>query len=123
MSDLKQDVRLLLHLNEVLFPSNDARKFVYSKRFLEVVAAGVFFDEYALDSDERFYINEIANYFEKLGMLWRRGVVDKEKILEWQGVGLYWGRVGQMLVQSRTVFGIDDLWEEFEALAEASNAS
>ncbi|MEO1918668.1 MAG: hypothetical protein ABGW81_02960 [Paracoccaceae bacterium] len=34
MSDLKEDVRLLLHLNEVLFPSNDARKFVYSKRFL-----------------------------------------------------------------------------------------
>jgi hypothetical protein len=122
MTDLKQDAHLLLHLNEVFFPSLDARKWVYSEALENVVKAGTFFDTYALDSDERFYVNEIANYFEKLGMFWKKGIVDSALVLEWQSAGLYWQKIGPILVQSREIFGIGNLWEDFEALAKEGMA-
>jgi hypothetical protein len=33
---------------------------------------GDFFDRFTLDSDERFFVNEITTYFEMLGMLWSK---------------------------------------------------
>lgn len=122
MTDLKQDAHLLLHLNEVNFPSLDARKWVYSEALEQVVKAGTFFDTYALDSDERFYVNEIANYFEKLGMFWKRGIVEETLALEWQAAGLYWQKIGPVLIQSREIFGINNLWKDFEALAKEGMA-
>lgn len=123
MTNLKEDAHLLLHLNEVHLPGREARKFVYSEEFAKVAEAGTFFDIYALDSDERFFINEIASYYETLGMFWKKGIVDADLALEWNAAALYWSKLGPILIKAREVFGIDNLWEDFEALAKASMES
>lgn len=119
MTNLKEDVHLLLRLDEVHHPGREARKFVYSREFTEVAEAGTFFDIYALDSDERFFINEVATYYETLGMFWKKGIVDADLALEWKPAALYWSKLGSVLIKAREVFGIDNLWEDFEALAKA----
>lgn len=64
----------------------------------------IFFNRFTLDSDERFFVNEIATYFEMLGMLWSKGLVDEELVLEWSAVGFYLKKVGAVLVKAREVF-------------------
>jgi hypothetical protein len=118
----KDDVMLLLKLDEVHKPSVEAKKFAYSAELAEAVAEGDFFDRYTLDSDERMYVNQIATYFELLGGIRSRGVVDDDLALSWAGAAITWERVGPVLVQAREVFGSDKLWTDFEALAAAQSS-
>lgn len=64
--------------------------------------------------------DEVANYFETLGMFWKKGLVDPDLAIEWPATALYWKKIGPILMESRKVFAIDTLWEDFEALAKAS---
>lgn len=114
---------LLLKLDEVYRPSLEARKFSYSSRLAEVVAEGSFFDTYSLDSDERFWVNELATYYEMLATFWEEEVVDASLALNWAGAVFTWKLIGPILVQAREVFGSDQLWTGFEALAEAQAAT
>ncbi len=79
----REDVELLLKLDAVRLPSVAAKKWVFSNQAAELAASGTFFEEYGLDSDERFYINEVATYYELIGLLWREGIVDRDIVLEW----------------------------------------
>ena len=119
MAATKDDVLVLLKLDEVYRPGTDARKFSYSDELAAVVDAGTFFETYALDSDERFWINELATYYEMLGTLWREKIVDEDLALQWAGVVFTWKLIGPILVQARDVFDTDQLWSDFEALAAA----
>ena len=119
MAASKDDFRLLLKLDEVYRPSVEARKFSYSDRLAEAVEAGSFFDTYALDSDERFWVNELATYYEILATAWQEEVVDGSLALEWAGAVFTWKLIGPILIQAREVFGSDRLWTGFEALAKA----
>jgi hypothetical protein len=119
MTATREDVQLLLQLDEVYRPGLEARKFAYSSELAESIANGDFFDKYPLDSDERFFINEIGTYFEMIGLLWHKGLVDGELVLEWSAAGFYWKKVGGVLVKAREVFDAPTLWEYFEALAGA----
>ena len=119
MAASKDDFRLLLKLDEVYRPSVEARKFSYSDRLAEVVEAGSFFDTYALDSDERFWVNELATYYEILATAWQEEIVDRSLALEWAGAVFTWKLIGPILIQAREVFGSDRLWTGFEALAKA----
>jgi hypothetical protein len=122
MTATRDDVMVLLKLDEVYKPGTAARKFAYSDRLAEVVATGTFFDEFALDSDERFWVNEVATYCELLATLWEQGIVDRDLAVEWSGVQFYWDRIGPILIRSRDVFDHDQLWTGFEALAAAQKA-
>jgi hypothetical protein len=117
MAGTREDVMVLLKLDEVYKPGTDARKFVYSDELAAVVGEGTFFEVYSLDSDERFWINEVATYFEMLATLWEDGIVDRPLALDWAGAVFYWQRIGPILVQARDVFDHDQLWTGFEALA------
>jgi hypothetical protein len=119
MTATKDDAMLLLKLDEVHQPSTEARQFVYSDELAEVVRVGAFFDTYSLDSRERFFINEVATYFEILGTFRSTGIVDADLAVEWAGAKFTWKRIGPILIQAREVFGDDRLWCEFEALAQA----
>ena len=119
MAATKEDAQLLLLLDEGHKPSTAARKFSYSTELAEVVAEGSFFEKYPLDSDERFYINEIATYHEYLGMFVSMGIVDEELGVGWSGAAITWRLVGPILLQARDVFDKQDLWKDFEALAAA----
>ena len=119
MAGSKEDIMVLLKLDEVYKPGIDARKFVYSDELAEVVRNESFFETYALDSDQRFWVNEVATYFELLATLWEEGIVDQSLALDWAGTLFYWQRIGPVLVQAREVFDHDQLWTSFEAFAVA----
>jgi hypothetical protein len=119
VSAKKEDVLVLLKLDEVYRPGIEARKFSYSDGLATVVANGTFFETYALDSDERFWINELATYYEMLGTIWKKKIVDESLVLDWAGANYTWKLIGPILVQARDVFGSDRLWADFEALATA----
>ena len=121
MAATKDDVLVLLKLDEVYRPSVEARKFSYSDRLAEVVSAGAFFETYPLDSDERFLVNELATYYEMLATLWEEGIVDESLALDWAGAVFTWKLIGRVLVQAREVFGSERLWTGFEALAKAQS--
>jgi hypothetical protein len=123
MSDLHADVSLLLQLDQAHKPSVAARQFAYSTELVNVLKNGRFFDTYSMDSVERFYINEMASYFETLGMLRSKGIVDAELALDWSGALTAWRVVGPVLLEAREVFGIPSLWIEFENLAQDQAAS
>ena len=117
MAGTKEDVMVLLKLDEVYKPGTDARKFVYSDALAAVVSEGTFFDVYSLDSDERFWINEVATYCELLATFWKEGIVDRDLAQDWWGAAFYWKLIGPILVQARDLFDSDELWTGFEALA------
>lgn len=119
MTATKEDVLVLLKLDDVYRPGVEARKFAYSDELAAVVKDGTFFETYALDSDERFWVNELATYYEMLGTLWSQEVVDVSLVLGWSGAVFTWKLIGPILVQARAVFGNDLLWTDFEALATA----
>jgi hypothetical protein len=119
MAAPRYDVMVLLKLDQVYKPGTAARKFAYSDRLASVVSAGTFFEVYPLDSDERFWVNEIATYFERLADLWQAGIVDRDLVQGWAGAAFYWRLLGAILVKAREVFGSDELWTGFEALAQA----
>jgi hypothetical protein len=117
MAGTREDVMVLLKLDEVYKPGTDARKFVYSDNLAAVVSEGTFFDMYSLDSDERFWVNEVGTYFELLATLWQEEIVNRELAQDWAGAVFYWKLIGPILVQAREVFNSDQLWTGFEALA------
>ena len=119
MAATKEDFMVLLKLDEVYRPSTEAKKFAYSDELAAVVDAGTFFDTYSLDSDERFWINELATYFELLADLWSEEIVDHSLVLNWSGAQFTWKLIGPVLVQARDVFDHDQLWTGFEAFAAA----
>jgi hypothetical protein len=123
MSDLRADVSLLLQLDQVQKPSLAARQFAHSTELANVLKNGRFFDAYSMDSVERFYINEMATYFETLGMLRSKGIVDAELALDWSGALTAWRVIGPVLLEAREVFGIPSLWIDFENLAHAQEES
>ncbi len=119
MAATKEDFMVLFKLDEVHRPSTDARKFAYSDELAAVVTAGTFFETYSLDSDERFWINQLATYFEHLSDLWSNHIVDPSLALGWAGPQFTWKLIGPVLIQAREVFDHDGLWTGFEALAAA----
>ena len=119
MAATREDVHLLLHLEQVYKPSSESKKFVWSDACKEGQG---WFDRYGWDSDERMHVNEYATYFEMLAMMWRRGLVDEDLLLDWAPAELAWSRAAPVLLEARRVLGSEELWSGFEALAKAQSA-
>jgi hypothetical protein len=90
---------------------------------VNVLKNGRFFDTYSKASVECFYIKEMASYFETLGMLRSKGIVDVELAQDWSGALTALRVVGPVVLEAREVFGIPRLWIEFENLAQDQAAS
>ncbi len=67
MAVTRDDMLFMMRFEELFRPSTEAKKFVWSEGLKKTVEAGTFFDDHALDSDERFYVNSVATYFERMG--------------------------------------------------------
>lgn len=113
----RDDALFMMRLEELYRPSREAKRFVWSEQLQATAAAGTFFEEYSLDSEERFHVNEVATYFEIMGQFWREGIIPDELALNWISVDMYWDRIGPILLQAREVFEAPGLWSDFEALA------
>ena len=123
MAVTREDVDLMLRLDQAFRPSKEAKKFVWSEALAAIVEDRTFFEAYALDSDARFHVNEVATYYEMVGMLWQKGLLDLELLMEWVPASTYWTKIGPILVQAREVFDSPGLWVHFEALAGAQQRS
>ena len=119
----RDDALFMMRFEELFRPGADAKKFVWTEELKAVVEAGTFFDEYSLDSEERFHVNAVATYFERLGEFWRQGIVPDETAMSWISADMYWDRLGGILIQSREIFDAPELWRDFEALAAAYSAA
>ena len=117
MTISREDLQLLLQLDQVHRPGREAKQFIWSETFGRAASGGTFFDTFALDSDERFHVNEVATYYDKIGLLWRSGVVHEEAVFEWVTTAVYWDRMGSVLIKAREVLGSEALGKHFEALA------
>ncbi len=116
MAATREDIQLLLQIEQVFRHSPEAKRFVWT----DAVQVGEgWFDRYAWDSDERIYVNEYSTYFEFYGMLWKRGLIDEGLVLDWVPAQLGWTRVGPVLLEARRVLDAPELWSNFEALAKA----
>ena len=119
MAATREDVELLLQVEQVYKPGRDAKKFVWTDACQE---GDGWFDRYGWDSDERMHVNEYSTYFEMLAMLWQKDLVDRELVLDWTPAEQAWSRVGPVLLEARRVLGAPELWSGFEALAKAQAA-
>ena len=116
MTATREDVQLLLQIEQVFRPSKEAKKFAWS----EATKNGEgWFDRYGWDSDERVYVNEYSTYFEMCGMLMQMGLIDRDLVLEWLPAQFAWSQVSPVLLEARRVLDAPDLWVNFEALAKA----
>lgn len=113
----KEDLQLILQMEQTLRPSKAAKAFCWSAEVEGVNAGPGFWDKHGLDSDERLYVNEYSTYFELFSLAWRRGLIDEELLLDWVPAELAWQRVGPILKATRDLLGHQDLWSGFEALA------
>lgn len=113
------EVRLLIEVDKVYRPGSAAKRFIWSDRFATLSHGGAFYESYKLDSEEHLLIDEVATYYEIIGLLWSKGVVGEELVMDWAPADVYWKLLGRILTRSRQVFDSPTLWGHFEALAEA----
>jgi hypothetical protein len=115
MPATKEDLHLLLEMEQTLKPSSEAKKFAWSSATKEGEG---WFDRYPWDSDERMYVNEYSTYFELYGLAWKQGLLDEELVLDWVPAVTAWEQVAPVLLEARRVLQDDELWTNFEALAQ-----
>lgn len=77
MPPSREDITLILQIEQALKPSKPAKKFVWSDAVAGDTVGTAFFDTYGWDSDERMHINEVATYYVMYGMVWKYGFVDE----------------------------------------------
>ena len=122
MSATKDDLSLMLQIEQTYRPSKEAKAFCWSSA-VEGDNAATFWEQHGLDSDERMNVNAYATNFEFYAFVWDKGLISEELILDWVPAEMAWGRVGPILVAARELLGSQDLWSGFEALAAAQATS
>jgi hypothetical protein len=117
MPATKEDLSLILQMEQTLRPGKAAKAFCWSSEVEGENAGPKFWEKHALDSEERLYVNEYSTYFEQFSVAWERGLIDEELLLDWVPAELAWQRLGPILTATRDLLGHQDLWSGFEALA------
>jgi hypothetical protein len=96
-----------------------ARGWVWSDEF--VSDADEFYEKYPPGSVQFDYVSGLASWYETIGTLWKHGLVNQELLFDWLYVAGMWERLKPILVAMRR--STPQLWENFEALAEAQTAA
>jgi hypothetical protein len=81
----------------------------------------VFSDDFDGDSAEALdpHVQTMLVFHETVGTLVKNGLLDRDLVLDWLWVAGAWDRVGKAAVEARAHAGVPELWENFEALAQA----
>jgi hypothetical protein len=117
----REDAMLLVQLAQLGSGLGDARSFVWSEAF--VSDADEFKEKYPLGSKESGYIPQLAGFFETVATLWKHQLISEELLFDWLAVTPVWERLKDILTAQREEAGTPQLWENFEALAEAQVAA
>lgn len=116
MAATREDVQLLLQVEQTFKPGREAKKFAWSDATKDGEG---WFDRHGWDSDERMHVNEYSTYFEMCGMLMQMGLIDRDLVVEWAAARFAWDQVSPVLLEARRVLDAPELWVNFEALAKA----
>jgi hypothetical protein len=117
----KEDARLVVQLAQLgtqMVPPQ-ARGWIWSDEF--VSDADEFREKYPPGSKEFDYVSGTATWYETIGTLWKNGLLNEELLSDWLYVTGMWERLKPILVAQRS--NTPQLWENFEALAEAQVGS
>ncbi|MFN2526542.1 MAG: hypothetical protein ABR505_09845 [Actinomycetota bacterium] len=115
MAITRDDVTLMLQVEQTFGPSVEAKKFCWRDETSKLGAD--FFDKYGWDSDERFYVNAVATWCEIYGMLWKNKLMAEEMVMEWSPASHYWDQLKGILLGAREILADPELWINFEAVA------
>ena len=121
-SPTHEDAQLMLQLAQLgtaMIPPK-ARGWVWSDNFVQ--DPDEFQAKYPPGSDEFAYVNSIAAWHETIATLWKRELISEELVFDWLWLAGMWERLKPVLVAQREG-GVDELWTNFEAMAEAQVAS
>jgi hypothetical protein len=113
----REDAQLVVQLAELgtRLVHPQARGWIWSDEF--VADADEFYEKYPPGSVEFDYVSGMAAWYETIGTLWKHGLVNEELLFDWLYVTGMWERLKEILVAQRR--NTPQLWENFEAMAEA----
>ena len=117
----KEDAQLVVQLaqlgSQMIHPK--ARGWVWSDAF--VSDPQEFWEQHGPGTEEFDYVSSLATWYETVGTLWKHRLIDEELLFDWLYVAGMWERLKPILVEMRQ--STPQLWENFEALAEAQAAT
>jgi hypothetical protein len=69
------------------------------------------------------HLVNICQFFETVGTLWKHGLINETLVFDWLGISPIWELVKPLALGDRADRGVPNLWENFEAMADAQNAA
>jgi hypothetical protein len=115
----QQDAQLLVQLAELGFASGatESSNWIWSDDF--VADPEEFFKRYSPGSEEYGHVLAVARYQETIATLWKHELLNESLLFDWLAVYPLWERMKGILLAMREESGVPQLWENFEAMAEA----
>ena len=117
----REDAQLVVQLaqlgTQMVHPK--ARGWVWSDDF--VSDPDEFWEKYGPGSEQFDYVSALAGWYETIATLWKNGLLNEKLLFDWLYVTGMWERLGPILVSMRDQ--TPQLWENFEALAEAQRTA
>jgi hypothetical protein len=115
----KEDARLVIELaqlgTQMVHPQ--ARGWIWSNAF--VSDPEEFWEKYPPGTVEFDFVTGTAGWYETIATIWKHGLVDERLLFDWLYVAGMWERLKPVLVAMRDT--TPQLWENFEAMAEAQS--
>jgi hypothetical protein len=116
----QEDAQLIVQLaqlgTQMIHPQ--ARGWIWGDEF--VADADEFWEKYPPGTVQYDYVAGMATWYETIATLWKNGLLNEQLVLDWLYVIGVWERLKPILVAMRK--STPQLWENFEALAEAQAA-
>ena len=94
-----------------------ARGWIWSDDF--VSDPQEFWEKYPPGTVQFDYVSGFAGWYETIATLWKHGLLEEKLLFDWLYVTGIWERLGPILLEMRK--NTPQLWENFEALAEAQS--
>jgi hypothetical protein len=116
----REDAQLVVQL-ATLFAQSGAREgtsWIWSDAF--VSDHDEFKEKYPPGSTEFNHVMATAGFYETIGTLWKHKLISEELLFDWLAMEPLWNRMRPILLAFREGMGEPRLFENFEAMAEAS---
>jgi hypothetical protein len=114
-----EDAQLVVQLaqlgTQMVHPQ--ARGWVWSDAF--VSDPNEFWEKHPPGTVEFDYVSGLAGWYETVATLWKHNLLDEALLFDWLYVTGMWERLKPILMEMRK--STPQLWENFEALAEAQS--
>jgi hypothetical protein len=116
----REDAQLMVQL-ATLFAQSGAREatsWIWSDGF--VSDHDEFREKYPPGSTEFGHVMTAAGFYETIATLWKHKLISEELLFDWLAIEPIWSRMRPILLGFREGMGEPRLFENFEAMAEAS---